>query len=64
VQVLKVNGKDADVVMIPYHYGFKGYITGGPNGKNYAGNQTSPHVGDCNTTTPEYKAFTVEIEKA
>ena len=64
VQVLKVNGRDTDVVMMPYHFGYKGYITGGPNGKNYAANQTSPHVGDCNTTTPEYKAFLVNIEKA
>ena len=64
IQVLKVNDKETDVVMIPYHFGFKGLCTGGPNGKNYAANQTSPHIGDCNTSTPEYKAFLVDIEKA
>lgn len=64
IQVLTVNGQKTDVVNMPYHFGFIGYCTGGPNGKNYAGNQTSPHIGDCNTTTPEYKAFLVNIEKA
>ena len=64
IQVLTVDGKPTDVVNMPYHYGFIGYITGGPGGKNYAGNQTSPNIGDCNTTTPEYKAFLVDIVKA
>jgi formate dehydrogenase major subunit len=64
IQVLTVDGEPTDVVNMPYHYGFTGYCTGGPNGDNYAGNQTSPHIGDCNTTTPEYKAFLVDIEKA
>jgi formate dehydrogenase major subunit len=64
IQVLTVNSKTADVVMVPYHFGFTGLSTGGPGGKNYAGNQLSPNVGDCNTTTPEYKAFLVNIEKA
>jgi len=64
IQVITVDGKPADVVNMPYHYGYTGYITGGPDGKNYAGNQTTPNIGDCNTTTPEYKAFLVDIVKA
>jgi len=64
IQVLTVQGKPTDVVNMPYHYGFIGYITGGPGGKNYAGNQTTPNIGDCNTTTPESKAFLVDIVKA
>ena len=64
MQVMKVNGEDTDIVNMPYHYGYVGYCTGGPNGDNYAGNQISPHIGDCNTSTPEYKAFLVNIEKA
>ena len=64
IQVLKVNGQVTDVVNMPYHYGYTGLCTGGPNGKNYAGNQTSPHIGDCNTSTPESKAFLVNIKKA
>jgi formate dehydrogenase major subunit len=64
IQVLKVNNEDTDYVMVPYHFGFTGLCTGGPNGDNYAGNQLTPHVGDCNTTTPEYKAFLVNVEKA
>jgi len=64
IQIITVDGKPTDVVNMPYHYGFMGYITGGPDGKNYAGNQLTPHIGDCNTSTPEYKAFLVNIEKA
>ena len=64
IQVIQVDGKGTDVVNMPYHFGFRGYATGGPKDLSYAGNQTSPHVGDCNTTTPEYKAFLVNIEKA
>jgi formate dehydrogenase major subunit len=64
IQVITVDGKPTDVVNMPYHYGYTGYCTGGPGGKNYAGNQCSPHIGDCNTTTPEYKAFLVDIVKA
>ncbi len=48
---------------LPYHFGFNGYITGGPEKKNYAANQLSPHVGDANTMIPEYKAFLVDVRK-
>jgi formate dehydrogenase major subunit len=64
VQPLTIGGKQVDFVGMPWHYGYSGYITGGPNGKNYSANQLTPHVGDANTSIPEYKAFIVDIEKA
>ena len=64
VQVFNLNGNKVDVVGLPWHYGYMGYVIGGPKGKSYAANQLTPHVGDANTTIPEYKAFLVDIEKA
>ncbi|PKQ28741.1 MAG: formate dehydrogenase-N subunit alpha [Candidatus Anoxymicrobium japonicum] len=64
VQPMTINGVKTDVVGIPWHFGYTGYSTGGPNGNNYAANQLTPHVGDANTMIPEYKAFLVNIEKA
>ncbi len=64
LQVLKVNGKDTDVVNMPYHYGYKGICTGGPKNISYAANVLTPNVGDANTAIPESKAFLVNIEKA
>jgi formate dehydrogenase major subunit len=52
-----------EMVALPWHFGFAGMITGGPNGKNYAANQLAPQVGDANTMIPEYKVFLVNIEK-
>lgn len=52
-----------EMVALPWHFGFAGLITGGPNGKNYAANQLAPQVGDANTMIPEYKAFLVNVEK-
>lgn len=52
-----------EMVALPWHFGFAGLITGGPNGKNYAANQLAPQVGDANTMIPEYKVFLVNIEK-
>ena len=64
IQVLKVNGRDTDVVNMPYHFGYKGYCTGGPKDISYAANVLTPNVGDANTTIPESKAFLVDVEKA
>jgi formate dehydrogenase major subunit len=64
MQVLKVNGKDTDVVNMPYHFGYKGICTGGPKDITYAANVLTPNVGDANTAIPESKAFLVDIEKA
>jgi formate dehydrogenase major subunit len=52
-----------EMVALPWHFGFAGYITGGPNGRNYAANQLAPQVGDANTMIPEYKVFLVNVEK-
>ncbi len=54
-----------EMVALPWHFGYAGYITGGPDSRqNYAANQLTPMVGDGNTQTPEYKVFLVNIEKA
>ena len=52
-----------EMVALPWHFGFAGLTTGGPDGKNYACNQLVPQVGDANTMIPEYKAFLVNVEK-
>ncbi len=63
--------KDVEVVGMVWHYGYTGLFPGGPErGKqggiakrSYAANQLTPHVGDGNTTIPEYKAFLVNLRK-
>jgi formate dehydrogenase major subunit len=53
-----------EMVALPWHFGFVGYCTGGPDSRqNYAVNQLTPMVGDPNTQTPEYKVFLVDIVK-
>ena len=60
-----LGGKKAEVVAIPWHFGYNGYITGGPDRKkNYSANQLTHKVGDANTRIPEYKAFMCDIVKA
>ncbi len=59
-----VDGKTHHVVGMPWHYGFNGYVTGGPNKKlSYAANQLTAHIGDANTTIPEYKVFLCDVRK-
>jgi formate dehydrogenase major subunit len=54
-----------EMVALPWHFGFAGLITGGPDKtQNYAANQLAPMVGDANTMIPEYKVFLVSVEKA
>jgi formate dehydrogenase major subunit len=53
-----------EMVAMPWHFGFFGLITGGPNPQqNYAANQLAPMVGDANTMIPEYKVFLVDVQK-
>jgi len=53
-----------ELVALPWHFGFAGLITGGPDPKqNYAANQLAPMVGDANTMIPEYKVFLVDVQK-
>jgi len=53
-----------EMVALPWHFGFAGLVTGGPQKCNYAANQLAPMVGDANTMIPEYKVFLVQVEKA
>jgi formate dehydrogenase major subunit len=53
-----------EMVALPWHFGFAGLITGGPDKRqNYACNQLTPTVGDANTMIPEYKVFLVDVQK-
>jgi formate dehydrogenase major subunit len=54
----QVNGKTVHQVGMPWHFGWGGLATGDP------ANDLTPHVGDGNTTIPEYKAFLVDVMKA
>ena len=56
---LDVDGKKVDTVGLPNHWGFVGLAKRG-----YLVNTLTPFVGDANTQTPEYKSFTVNIERA
>lgn len=56
---LQCDGKTVHTVGLPNHWGFVGVAKPG-----YLVNTLTPFVGDANTQTPEYKSFTVNIEKA
>jgi len=58
IQPLKVAGKVIHTVGIPIHWGFEGLARPG-----YLANTLTPFVGDANVQTPEFKAFTVNVEK-
>jgi anaerobic selenocysteine-containing dehydrogenase len=60
--------KKVHIVGMPWHYGFIALFPGGPDrdtltSRSFAANQLTPHVGDANTTIPEYKAFLVNLRK-
>ena len=57
-QPLVVDGKTIHHVGMPWCYGWAGIATGD------SANVLTHHVGDGNTTIPEYKAFLVNVEKA
>ena len=57
---LNINGKTVYQVGIPLHGGWVN-VSGE---KQFLVNSLTPFVGDCNTQTPEYKTFLVNIEKA
>jgi len=56
---LTVDGKTIDTVGLPNHWGFVGLAKPG-----YLVNTLTPFVGDANSQTPEFKSFTVNIERA
>jgi formate dehydrogenase major subunit len=55
---LQVGGKTIYHIGILNHWGYSGMSTGD------SGNILTPHVGDANTTIPEYKTFLCNIKKA
>jgi len=59
IPVLECDGRKVHTVGLPNHWGFIGQARPG-----HLVNTLTPFVGDANTQTPEYKAFTVNIEKA
>lgn len=60
VRPLQIDGKTVHQIGIPLHGGWVN-VSGRPQ---YLNNTLTPFVGDCNTQTPEYKTFLVNIEKA
>ncbi len=59
IKALTVNKQTVHQVGIPLHWGWETVAK-----KGFLSNTLPPAVGDCNTQTPEYKAFLVNIEKA
>jgi len=57
-QPLTVGGKTIHHIGVLNHWGYSGMSTGD------SGNVLTPHVGDANTTIPEYKTFLCNIRKA
>ncbi|MCK8815956.1 formate dehydrogenase-N subunit alpha [Natroniella sulfidigena] len=57
VKTMLINGKRTHHVGIPWHFGYKGLVTGG------SGNILTPTIGDANTTIPEYKGFLVNVRR-
>ena len=59
IRPLQVDGRTVHTVGLPNHWGFVGVAKPG-----YLVNTLTPFVGDANTQTPEFKSFTVNIERA
>ncbi|MBJ7221329.1 MULTISPECIES: formate dehydrogenase-N subunit alpha [unclassified Brenneria] len=59
IRTLMIEGKPVETIGVPCHWGFEGTTQ-----KGFLANILTPHVGDANTQTPEYKAFLVNLEKA
>lgn len=53
-----VGGKKVHHIGMPWHFGYKGFVTGD------TANRLTPHIGDANTTIPEYKAFLCDVRRA
>jgi len=54
----QMNGKKVHQVGVIWHWGYIGLSKGD------SANVLTPHIGDPNTTIPEYKAFLVDVKKA
>ncbi len=57
MQPLNVAGGVVHQVGLPWHWGYKGLVTGG------SANELTPGVGDANTMIPETKAFLCNVKK-
>ncbi len=53
-----IKGEKVHHIGMPWHFGYKGYATGD------TANHLTPHIGDANTTIPEYKAFLCNVRRA
>ena len=58
LQSLKVDGKTIHHIGVLNHWGYSGMSTGD------SANILTPHVGDANTTIPEYKTFLCNVRRA
>lgn len=58
IKALTVNKQTVHQIGIPLHWGWETVAKPG-----FLTNTLPPAVGDCNTQTPEYKAFLVNLEK-
>ncbi|MBP2243212.1 formate dehydrogenase major subunit [Cytobacillus eiseniae] len=54
----KLKEKTVHHIGMPWHFGYKGIVTGG------SANRLTPHIGDANSTIPEYKAFLCDVRRA
>ncbi len=57
-QPLEVGGKTVHHIGAVWHFGYSGMAKGD------SGNILTPHVGDANTTIPEYKTFLCNVRRA
>ncbi|MBA7668922.1 Formate dehydrogenase, nitrate-inducible, major subunit [subsurface metagenome] len=55
---LQVGGKTIHHIGVLNHWGYSGMAKGD------SGNILTPHVGDANTTIPEYKTFLCNVRRA
>jgi formate dehydrogenase-N alpha subunit len=53
-----IQGQKVHHIGMPWHFGYKGFATGD------TANRLTPHIGDANTTIPEYKAFLCNVRRA
>jgi formate dehydrogenase major subunit len=54
---MTIMGKTVHQIGMPWHWGYQGLCKGD------SANLLTPHVGDANTTIPEFKAFLVKVLK-
>lgn len=58
VKPMNIDGKEVEIIGIPWHWGYSGMATG------TTANDLTPSVGDANTQIPESKAFLCNVKKA